>query len=117
MTIDDLVEKLGGKVATAYLAKASLPSVYKWIQEDRVFQAAHAVRLVRAAAALGIEITVAELARVPEANGSTEPPRRARKPRWFSGSDGNSRSATKRSADGGEAPAVGRVKARYARAA
>lgn len=70
-TLPELIEKLGGKLATAYKAQVSVQTVYGWEKTGRVGQAAPAVRLARAAAEEGIHVTVAHLAGVDRARKPT----------------------------------------------
>lgn len=64
-TLSELIDQLGGFVATAYKAKVSVQTVYTWKKLGKVVYAAPAIRLARAAQAEGINVTIEHLAGEP----------------------------------------------------
>src|SRR5215510_9140739 len=67
--IERLIQALGGPTPASYVARVSVAALWKWRREGRVTHPKGMVRLWHAAQAVGLDITVDELAGLPYANG------------------------------------------------
>jgi len=80
VAIEQVVQALGGHLATAYLVGMSLGGIYRIIREGKVHAARHAILMRKLAAEKGVYVTIEELAGM--ADDAVETPASApRRPR------------------------------------